>query len=624
MYLRRLGLKVKDAWMSLSGYVRPTRSGGEASCKQSGKVPSWGGLEANTVDMFNAQLKGLVSSNKLQEARAVVSDMRVIGVKPNCDTYYILVYAFCQRNEPESALQVVQDMGLPSTRSAHKSVFDIYVPLISCLHKNQQLERAVMHFRENNIQDPALCVVLISFLLKNDQIDEAMEFYRLAFAPSTGAVSLLLRAIQRITYQGEMYGTNHLQSQGIQDDHVLQSAGISELLRSAQIEILTWLVHHGDLKAAAEFYEEIEFPDAVQLNILLQGFVTAGDLSSAAELFEHGKILGIVNSYTYNILLKGYCKAQDWNMMNSLLEEMGDLVNVVTYNTVIHQLLQAQAFNQLPEILQDMKRRNMSANDVTCSSIVSGLAGHNVELAVTYVDQFVAEGVHVTRATLNQLLFELAKVQNSSTIERLISKHDMRNVSSWNSLISGSVNIGDMDAARRYFNKASGLNMHDAESFYSMVKGYIDARNFARAMKLVHTMREEGFGVDLKVFHCIVKSLVRKRSMKETVVVCEAMKKFNVKPDEKLMTLLINGWCKVQQLSKALEMYHWMIELGISPQPETLETLLKSSMRSRNYRLASYFIWQMEDRGIIPGVESQMYVQQLAERELNKRELRLK
>ena len=126
-------------------------------------------------------------------------------------------------------------------------------------------------------------------------------------------------------------------------------------------------------------YKEINKPDQIIYNCLLDACVNAGDIKKAHELLQEMR-LNIdtikLDEITYNTLIKGCGKTKKLADAIFFFEEMkksGICPNRITYNSLIDTYVKAGKMNEGWRFYEEMIKNNITADNFTYSIIINGI-----------------------------------------------------------------------------------------------------------------------------------------------------------------------------------------------------------------------------------------------------------
>ncbi|PUZ77045.1 hypothetical protein GQ55_1G339900 [Panicum hallii var. hallii] len=109
--------------------------------------------------------------------------------------------------------------------------------------------------------------------------------------------------------------------------------------------------------------------------------------------------------------------------------------------------------------------------------------------------------------------------------------------------------------------------------------------------------RSHGVAQDLPLFNSLLDALVKSRHAGKAASLVRALER-RFPPDAVTYNILADGWCRVKDTSRALDILRLMVESGIAPTKATYNIILKGFFRSGQLQHAWDFFLQMKKRGI--------------------------
>jgi pentatricopeptide repeat protein len=118
------------------------------------------------------------------------------------------------------------------------------------------------------------------------------------------------------------------------------------------------------------------------------------------------------------------------------------------------------------------------------------------------------------------------------------------------------------------------------------------------AVRLFLTLhRSHGVAQDLPLFNSLLDALAKSWHAGKAASLVRALER-RFPPDAVTYNILADGWCRVKDTSRALDILNLMVESGIAPTKATYNIILKGFFRSGQLRHAWDFFLQMKKRGI--------------------------
>uniref|UniRef100_A0A0A9DMU6 Pentatricopeptide repeat-containing protein n=1 Tax=Arundo donax TaxID=35708 RepID=A0A0A9DMU6_ARUDO len=108
--------------------------------------------------------------------------------------------------------------------------------------------------------------------------------------------------------------------------------------------------------------------------------------------------------------------------------------------------------------------------------------------------------------------------------------------------------------------------------------------------------RSHGVAQDLPLFNSLLDALAKSRHASKAASLVRALER-RFPPDAVTYNTLADGWCRVKDTSRALDVLRLMVESGIAPTKATYNIILKGFFRAGQLQHAWDFFIQMKKRG---------------------------
>merc|ERR1719161_1236655 len=264
------------------------------------------------------------------------------------------------------------------------------------------------------------------------------------------------------------------------DSHVELSKHISKIRSCGQEK---------DLQEAVRVFNNLK-QNGVQMNsmiynCLIDACVQCGDVRAALGYFEQMKQLNLVDTVSYNTMVKAYLSWNQAEQAQALLQEMsrrGLPPNKVTYNELLNARVAAKDRRGMWSLIDDMLASGVSPSPATCSILLKSLTEHSLNSDVARTMELMGK----MEEPMDEVLF-------SSVIEACIRIRQLEQL--WTLI-------------QRYV-KQGGMTALTAPTYGSMIKAYGRAGNVERVWALWKEMHHRGVNPTAITVGCTVDALVK-------------------------------------------------------------------------------------------------------------------
>lgn len=263
------------------------------------------------------------------------------------------------------------------------------------------------------------------------------------------------------------------------------------------------------------------------------------------------------NVVSWNVMLNGYVKAGQVDLARELFVGIPGK-DVVSWGTMIDGYVQVGRLREALALYSDMRYTELSPNEVMIVDIISacGQATKFIEgqqfhalamkMGFSCYDFIQATLVHFYGACGE---IELASLQ--------FDEGNKGHVASWNALIAGSMRNGMVSDARRLF---SMMAERDVFSWSSMISGYSQNGQFNLAIELFQEMVAKGVKPNDITMVSVLSAISSLGSLKEGRQAHEYIDRNSIPISDNLGASIIDMYAKCGNITLALEVFYQIRE----------------------------------------------------------------
>ncbi|URE33915.1 Pentatricopeptide repeat-containing protein [Musa troglodytarum] len=199
--------------------------------------------------------------------------------------------------------------------------------------------------------------------------------------------------------------------------------------------------HHGPVEAARRLFDEMPEKAVADWNVMLSGYWKWGRKEEALGTFDRMPERNVVS---WTAMVTGLSREGDLNAARELFDGM-PAKDVISWNTMISGYSQNGQFGVALELFGDMTAvKGMMPDEVTMSSLISACGRLGCLEHGRWLAQYMQENqIEPTVSVYNALIFMYSSCGSLEEAKRVFEEMPKRDVSSYNSLISGLAANGD-------------------------------------------------------------------------------------------------------------------------------------------------------------------------------------
>ncbi|KAJ8539279.1 hypothetical protein K7X08_013531 [Anisodus acutangulus] len=436
--------------------------------------------------------------------------------KPTATTYNSIIFMLMQEGQHEKVHELYSEMC--NEGNCFPDTFT-YSALISSYAKLGRDDSAIRFFdelKDNGLHPTAkIYTTLLAVYFKLGRVEMALalvnEMKKNACAPTVYTYTELIRGLGKAVRIEEAYSIFlSMLKEGCKPDVVLINNVINLLGRGGRI---------GD---AYKLFNEMESlnckPNVVTYNTIIKSlFESKAHVSEASSWFERMKENGVApSSFTYSILIDGYCKRNRVEKALALLEEMDEKCFPpcpAAYCSLINSLGKAKRYEAANELFQELKESCGSSSSRVYAVMIKhfGKCGRLTE-AVNLFNEMQKLGGSPDVYAYNALMSGLVRAgMLDEAFSMLLSMEEngcAPDLNSFNIILNGLAKTGDPQRPIEMFTKMKHSTIKPNAVSYNTILGCLSrAGMFEEASRLMKEMRANGFEYDLITYSSILEAV---------------------------------------------------------------------------------------------------------------------
>ncbi|KAK9092498.1 hypothetical protein Syun_027409 [Stephania yunnanensis] len=269
---------------------------------------------------------------------------------------------------------------------------------------------------------------------------------------------------------------------------------------------------------------------STSLNLSLNHHIRNGRIADARKLFDRSQELRDVA--TWNTMISGYCKNRQIKNAQYLFDEMPQR-DVVSWNIMLGGFYRSNDKESVVGCFIEMGRTGFKPTEFTLASVISAVSDMGFGVLVPQLHgNAVCLGLNSSVFVGSALIGGYTGMGcRRSDLRQVFDEILSRDVTSWNSLISGYMSIGVVEEACRMFGRMPERNV---VSWTCLVRGYIQNKKMD-----------------------------------------DARRSFDKMPEKNVVswTVMISGYERNGRFEEALELFVLMLNSGVQPNEFTLSSV---------------------------------------------------
>ena len=228
--------------------------------------------------------------------------------------------------------------------------------------------------------------------------------------------------------------------------------------------------------------------------------------------------------YTANNILSEYAKCEQIRIAHKMFDEMS-LRDVVSWNTMIAGFVNIGNFEFALEFLKSMKIYGLSVDRYSFGSMLKGVACVGYVEVGKQLDSIIVKMGYVGNVFASSALLDMyAECERVEDAFEVFKSLRIRNLVTWNALISGYAQVGDLGTAFWLFNCKALEGVKIDDGTFVQLLTLLDDPDLYKLTKQVHckTMKHV-FASDTIVCNAIITSYFEHGSIEDAERVFKAV-----------------------------------------------------------------------------------------------------
>ncbi|XP_057968432.1 putative pentatricopeptide repeat-containing protein At5g06400, mitochondrial [Malania oleifera] len=290
---------------------------------------------------------------------------------------------------------------------------------------------------------------------------------------------------------------------------------------------------------------------------------------------------------------------------NSLKLRNGFRHTTATYNTMMYIAGEAREFGLVEELSEEMESNTCEKDIKTWTILISNYGKAKLIGKALLVFERMRKSGYEPDVVAYKLMIRSLCIAGKTEIamefyREMVQKDMGLNMNSYKMLLNCLAASGDIAAVHMVAGdmmKVSQIADHDV--YNCMLKSFCISGRIKEALELIHDLMSKNITLNHENFETLVKGFCRADRIADALEIVDIMKKKNLL-DGKVYGIIISEYLKKNDISKAFDLFHRIMESGHLPTVSTYTELMQHLFRSNEYQKGCKLYEDMVMRGIEP------------------------
>ena len=501
-------------------------------------------VEVNIIT-YNTIMDYYCINGQFEKAFELYKDLGDKNIKPDSFTYSILIKGIKSMEDPDinTAIELFEEYK-KVTEVKDIILYNNILDALISVNKIGKIEAIMNEIDENDSikADSITYNILIKGLCRNKEFKSARKFFNKmraeGFKPNRINYNTLMDLAVKVE---EMESALQILEDMQEDEISADGYTYSIILNGLKINDSSLQLIQASLKKIQVVLEESAFKlDEVFFNSIFD-LCAKYDLYDFLEYFYSAmKTKKVTESgVTYGILLKAYCKVNDYKKAIEILEQMldsGITINEITYGSVLDACTKSGNMELSLQLYHILKKTQATLSSIVFTTLLSGYIK---------ADKY-KEGID---------FFNTIK-HHTNLSGMLIT---------YNCALDVLVRMNDMQKAYKLFEEIDSTFKADVVSYSTIIKGLCQADKKKEALDCMKNMINNLPSVDISVVNLLLDSCATPVDFKLAVQAYQYAMMRNIVPNEVTFGIMVKVYGFSRELHKAFDLLDLMTAYEIAP-----------------------------------------------------------
>ncbi|XP_062232269.1 pentatricopeptide repeat-containing protein At4g01030, mitochondrial [Phragmites australis] len=272
-----------------------------------------------------------------------------------------------------------------------------------------------------------------------------------------------------------------------------------------------------------------------------------------------------------------YAENADVAAARRVLEAMAT-ESVVAWNAVVACCARLGLVDDALELTERMARSGPEPSLVTWNTLLSGCSRHGRDReAFGVVGSMLEQGLRPDATTMSSLLKSVANsglLAHGMEVHSFFLRHQLEpDVYTGTAFVDMYAKCGRLDYAQKVFD---ALELRNLTTWNSLIAGYANAGQFDRALELVEEMKRNRLDPDITTWNGLITGYSMNGLSSQAVLLLRQIKAIGLVPNVVSWTSLISGSCHNGEYEDSFYFFNEMQKDGVQPSLVTMSVLLRA------------------------------------------------
>ncbi|XP_027352772.1 pentatricopeptide repeat-containing protein At4g02750-like [Abrus precatorius] len=304
---------------------------------------------------------------------------------------------------------------------------------------------------------------------------------------------------------------------------------------------------------------------STKLNYMIDTYIHDNNINQARKLFDENP--SSRNLVSWNMMMTAYVQRHQIEHAHDLFDQML-LKDAVSWNIMLSGFHRTRNSDGLYHCFLQMGRAGVAPNDYTISTLLRAVIGTVLDFLVHQVHaQALHLGLNLNVFVGSSLIRAYASLREEDALKRVFDDILAKDVTSWNALVSGYMEVGNMVDAQTTFDVMPQRNII---SWTSLVNGYIRNKRINKSRSVFNKMSEK----NVVSWTVMISGYVQNRRFMDALKLFLLMFKSGTRPNHFTFSSVLDACAGCSSLLMGMQVHMCVIKSGIPDDVISLTSLV--------------------------------------------------
>ncbi|XP_021289789.1 putative pentatricopeptide repeat-containing protein At5g06400, mitochondrial [Herrania umbratica] len=276
-----------------------------------------------------------------------------------------------------------------------------------------------------------------------------------------------------------------------------------------------------------------------------------------------------------------------------------------TFNTILYIAGEAKEYGLVEQLLEEMEEKSCKKDIKTCTILISQYGKSKlIGKALEVFENMRRCGCEPDAAAYRMMIRALCNAEKCDIAfefyKEMVEKEMSLDLNLYKMLLNCLAKSGKNAAVHLVADNMMRVSQVPEQEVYGYVlKSFCISGRIREALELIRDLKKKDLSLDHQYFETLVKGLCRADRIGDALEIVDIMKRRQL-ASHKVDEIIINGYLRRKDLSKALDLFKSMQESGYLPTASAYTELMQHLFRLNKYQKGCDLYNEMLEKGVEP------------------------